>query len=58
MIEDVGIAVTDVLLRWRRGIALLVGVDRGNVGGGVSMTGLLAMPDEILEVLYRRHLDL
>lgn len=52
VIVNIGVAVGVVVLRWGRRITLLVGVDRRNVGGRVTMTCLFAMPDEILQVLY------
>ena len=59
MIEDV--RITDGILgigrRW--GIALLLGIDGRDVCSRVSMsrglTRLLAVPDEVFEVLYGRH---
>ena len=43
-------------------VLLLLGVNRGYVGGrvavgGVSVASLLAMANEILEILYRTHDD-
>lgn len=38
-------------------MSLLLGMDRGDVCGRVTMSlsGLLAMSDKVLEVLYGRH---
>lgn len=52
VVVQVGIAVGVVVLRWGRRITLLVGIDRRKVGGRVTVTCLLAVSDEVLQVLY------
>ena len=60
MVEDVRVA-HGILGVWRRwSISLLLGMDGGDVCCWITMSlsGLLAMSDEVLEVLYGRHGEL
>jgi hypothetical protein len=57
--------LTDSWCGWRSGVAtsgtpVLLCVDIGHLGGGLGLgrfrvTSLLAVPDEVLEILYSRH---
>ena len=56
MIEDIGVTdgILRILRRWR--ITLLLRIDRGDIRRRITMSiglaRLLAVPDEIFEILY------
>ena len=47
----------DVWLAYAVMVLLWLSVDGTNAAGGFAGSGLLAMPDEVLEVLYSGHLS-
>lgn len=60
VIQDIGVAYCVVVLGWAWIIPLVLCVDWCDIGsrltvGWVGRPSLLAMTDEVLEVLYRRH---
>ena len=55
VIENIWIAYSIILGLRRRGVALLVSVDWRYGGSRIAMACLLAVSDEVLQILYRGH---